>query len=292
MQIIVPATSANLGPGFDCLGLSLKFFNKISIKRSKISSISISGEGEKNIYFKKNNAFVKIFNEYQEKLLGKRENFSFKFENNIPISRGLGSSSAVIVSAIASAYFMAEKKMDKNLILNEALKYENHPDNIAPAVLGGFVCSLVKDTKVLSIKKDIDKDLKAVLVIPNKIIKTEQSRAVLPKKLSFDEAVFNVAHSSFLTACFLEKKYEFLKEASKDKLHQERRMKNYEILFEVQDLALKNEAILSTLSGSGSSFINITYKDDAKLLAQKFKDKFKNFAVKILDFDDKGFEFL
>ncbi|WP_300702150.1 homoserine kinase [uncultured Campylobacter sp.] len=292
MQIIIPATSANLGPGFDCLGLSLKFFNKISIKRSKISSISISGEGEKNIFLRKNNSFVRIFNENYSKLLGKQENFSFKFENQIPISRGLGSSSAVIVSAIASAYFMADKNVDKTTILNEALKYESHPDNIAPASLGGFVCSLVEKGKVLSIKKEIDKDLKAVLVIPNKIMKTEQSRSVLPKKISFDDAVFNLSHSSFLTACFLEKKYELLREASKDRLHQDKRMKNYDVLFEVQELALKNNALLSTLSGSGSSFLNITYKDDAELLSQKLKDKFKNFVVKILEFDDKGFEFL
>lgn len=292
MQIIVPATSANLGPGFDCLGLSLKFFNKISIKRSKISSISISGEGEKNIFLRKNNSFVRIFNENYNKLLGKQENFSFKFENQIPISRGLGSSSAVIVSAIASAYFMADKNVDKTTILNEALKYENHPDNIAPASLGGFVCSLIEKGKVLSIKKEIDKNLKAVLVIPNKIMKTEQSRSVLPKKISFDDAVFNLSHSSFLTACFLEKKYELLREASKDRLHQDKRMKNYDVLFEVQELALKNNALLSTLSGSGSSFLNITYKDDAELLSQKLKDKFKNFVVKILEFDDKGFEFL
>ena len=123
MTILTPATSANLGPGFDCLGLSLEFFNKSTIKRSKITSISISGEGAKNIFIKKNNLFVKIFYEYYEKLNGKKDNFSFKFENSIPMSRGLGSSSAVIVSAIASAYHISNYSIDKTSILNEALKY-------------------------------------------------------------------------------------------------------------------------------------------------------------------------
>lgn len=292
MTILTPATSANLGPGFDCLGLSLEFFNKSTIKRSKITSISISGEGAKNIFIKKNNLFVKIFYEYYEKLNGKKDNFSFKFENSIPMSRGLGSSSAVIVSAIASAYHISNYSIDRTSILNEALKYEAHPDNIAPATLGGFVCSIVEDKKVFSIKKDIDKDLQSVVVIPSLTINTEKNRSTLAKRVSLEDATFNLAHSSFLTACFLEKKYDLLKLASKDMLHQTRRMKNYEILFEVQKTALENKAILSTLSGSGSTFFNIAYKDEAKYLYNKLKDKFKHFEVKILEFDNKGFEIL
>ncbi|WP_251814564.1 homoserine kinase, partial [Campylobacter jejuni] len=168
---------------------------------------------------------------------GKKDNFRFIFQNNIPLSRGLGSSSAVIVGAIASAYYMSGFKVEKERILDEALIYENHPDNIAPATLGGFVCSLVEKNKVYSIKKEIDKDLAAVVVIPNLAMSTEQSRQALAKNLSFNDAVFNLSHASFLTACFLEKKYEFLKFASQDKLHEINRMKNLPELFEVQKFA-------------------------------------------------------
>ncbi len=104
-------------------------------------------------FLKKNNIFVNIFYEIYEKLSGKKDNFRFIFQNNIPLSRGLGSSSAVIVGAIASAYYMSGFKVEKERILDEALIYENHPDNIAPATLGGFVCSLVEKNKVYSIKK-------------------------------------------------------------------------------------------------------------------------------------------
>ncbi|EOH1499894.1 homoserine kinase, partial [Campylobacter jejuni] len=176
MKILVPATSANLGPGFDCLGLSLKLFNETQIQKSGVFSISIGGEGSDNIFLKKNNIFVNIFYEIYEKLSGKKDNFRFIFQNNIPLSRGLGSSSAVIVGAIASAYYMSGFKVEKERILDEALIYENHPDNIAPATLGGFVCSLVEKNKVYSIKKEIDKDLAAVVVIPNLAMSTEQSR--------------------------------------------------------------------------------------------------------------------
>ncbi|EAK1830095.1 homoserine kinase, partial [Campylobacter jejuni] len=269
MKILVPATSANLGPGFDCLGLSLKLFNETQIQKSGVFSISIGGEGSDNIFLKKNNIFVNIFYEIYEKLSGKKDNFRFIFQNNISLSRGLGSSSAVIVGAIASAYYMSGFKVEKERILDEALIYENHPDNIAPATLGGFVCSLVEKNKVYSIKKEIDKDLAAVVVIPNLAMSTEQSRQALAKNLSFNDAVFNLSHASFLTACFLEKKYEFLKFASQDKLHEINRMKNLPELFEVQKFALENKALMSTLSGSGSSFFSLAFKDDALALAKK-----------------------
>ncbi|KJD24076.1 homoserine kinase [Campylobacter jejuni] len=290
MKILVPATSANLGPGFDCLGLSLKLFNETQIQKSGVFSISIGGEGSDNIFLKKNNIFVNIFYEIYEKLSGKKDNFRFIFQNNIPLSRGLGSSSAVIVGAIASAYYMSGFKVEKERILDEALIYENHPDNIAPATLGGFVCSLVEKNKVYSIKKEIDKDLAAVVVIPNLAMSTEQSRQDLAKNLSFNDAVFNLSHASFLTACFLEKKYEFLKFASQDKLHEINRMKNLPELFEVQKFALENKALMSTLSGSGSSFFSLAFKDDALALAKKMQTKFKDFRVQYLEFDDNGFE--
>ncbi|TEY24517.1 homoserine kinase, partial [Campylobacter sp. CH185] len=107
---------------------------------------------------------------------------------------------------------------------------------------------------------------------------------------SFNDAVFNLSHASFLTACFLEKKYEFLKFASQDKLHEINRMKNLPELFEVQKFALENKALMSTLSGSGSSFFSLAFKDDALALAKKMQTKFKDFRVQYLEFDDNGFE--
>ncbi|EDP6893553.1 homoserine kinase [Campylobacter sp. IFREMER_LSEM_CL2194] len=290
MKILVPATSANLGPGFDCLGLSLKYFNQTIVEKSKFFSISIHGEGENNIYLKKNNSFVNIFYEIYQRLSGKKDNFRFVFQNNIPLARGMGSSSAVIVGAIACAYELSGFKADKNTILNEALKYENHPDNIAPATLGGFVCALTHNEKVLAIKKEVDKDLQAIITIPNVAMNTQKSRAVLAKKINLEDSIFNLCHASFLTACFLEKKYDLLKYASLDKLHQNQRMKLLPELFEVQKLALDNNALMSTLSGSGSSFFTLAYKDDAKQIKEKIKNKFAKFRVELLEFDDEGFK--
>ncbi|MEJ2414260.1 MAG: homoserine kinase, partial [Sulfurimonas sp.] len=150
MIISVPATSANLGPGFDSLGLAVDLRNKVEFHPSKFFSVSIKGEGENNARLKGNNLFVSIFNEHYSRLTSKKQNFKFTFYNSIPMSRGLGSSSAVIVSAIASAHEAASIRVSKRRILNHALVYEPHPDNITPAVMGGFNVATIEKNKVFS----------------------------------------------------------------------------------------------------------------------------------------------
>ncbi|TQR31286.1 homoserine kinase [Campylobacter sp. MIT 99-7217] len=290
MKIRVSATSANLGPGFDCLGLALGLFNEVLIKPSKAFDISIKGFGEKSANLAKNNLFIQIFKEICQKHGQERLDFSFHFNNQIPFSRGLGSSSSIIIAALVAVHEILGLKIEKKELLNLALRYENHPDNIAPAVYGGFVCSILHKNEVYSIKKDIDTNLKALLVIPSVKISTEQSRLALKKNIAFQDCVYNISHSSLLTACFLEKKYDLLKIASKDRLHQFYRMKNLPELFEVQKFALENNALMSTLSGSGSSFFNLVYEEDGLNLRQKMQDKFKNFQIELLEFNNKGFE--
>lgn len=289
MIITVPATSANLGPGFDALGLALNLYNEVEIQRANFSSVSIIGEGANNINLKRNNLFLSIFNEIYYELTDKKDTFRMIFKNKIPFSRGLGSSSAVITSAVAAAYAMAEFKVDKNVVLNRSLIYENHPDNISPAVLGGFVTSIVHNNQVKSLKKSIGDEIKAVVVIPDKPMSTKESRTKLPKEYSRSDCVSNLAHSAFLTACFFEEKYELLKLASKDVMHEDIRMNSLPELFEVRKTAYENGAVMSTLSGSGSTFLNIAYKSEALNLKEKLQDKFKNFRVEILSFDNDGF---
>jgi len=288
--IYVPATSANLGPGFDSLGLAIELNNEITIKPSDYLTVSIKGEGSNKPNLKTNNQFVTIFYNFYTKLVGRRDNFRFEFQNNIPFSRGLGSSSAVIVSAIASAYHMAEVSLKRESILNKALFYEPHPDNIAPAVFGGFTASLsIKNERVLTQKKNIPSYLKAVMVIPNKPMSTQKSRAKMPKSVSMQKTVFNLSRSAVLTAAFFNEDWKALQVASGDKLHQYIRMNAMRELFEVQKTALLNGALMSTLSGSGSSFFNLTYEDDAQSLQKKLQMQFPNFRVKIYDFNNTGY---
>ncbi len=289
MIIKVPATSANLGPGFDSLGLAIGLYNEVHIKRSSYNSISIKNEGATNKRLKKNNLFVSIFNDIYRELANKKDTFRFEFVNHIPFSRGLGSSSAVIVSAIASAYEMADIKASKKIVLNRALFYEPHPDNIAPAVYGGFVSSVVENAEVYTLKKEIPDSLRAVMVIPDTPMSTAKSRTQLSKHFSMECVVHNISRASLLSSAFFSEKWDLLRVASEDCLHQDRRMKAMPELKMVQKIALDNGALMSTLSGSGSSFFTLCFEKDAQKIQNLLRDKFDAFRVETFMLDNSGY---
>jgi len=288
MTISVPATSANLGPGFDSLGLAVDLRNRVEFHQSKFFSVAIKGEGENNPRLKGNNLFISIFNEHYSRLTKKKQNFKFTFYNSIPMSRGLGSSSAVIVSAIASAHEAAGIRVSKRRILNHALVYESHPDNITPAVMGGFNAATVEKNKVFSQKKHLPDYIKAIVVIPNKQMNTAKGRMLLPKSYSKENATYNLSHTALSVAAFFNEDWEMLKLASQDRFHQKARMKTLPELFSVQKIAYESGALMSTLSGSGSTFFSMSYDEDAAMIANKLSQKFPDFLVKILDFDNNG----
>ena len=285
MIISVPATSANLGPGFDSLGLSLDFRNTFYISPSSMQSIKISGEGEDFYKLKTDNAFVKIFST----ILGDQNlKFSFEFENKIPISRGMGSSSAVISAAITAAHYFRYGNIDKQQVLNTALYYEPHPDNLTPAIFGGFNVAVLERNKVVHTKFEVPDEIRAIMVVPNRSMSTKYSRQKLPKKYSTQDSIYNLSRSSLMVAAFSQRKWDLLRIASKDKFHQYSRMKQFPILFAVQKLALEKGALMSALSGSGSSFINICHKDDCPQIFQALSERFKGFRVLDLGFDNDG----
>jgi homoserine kinase len=290
MIVTVPATSANLGPGFDTLGLALNIKNRVIIKPAKFKSVSLKGEGANNPKLKDNNMFVNTFNDFYYNLNHKKQNFRFEFINEIPLSRGLGSSSAVFISAITSAFAINDIHIDKQKILNLALSYESHPDNITPAVMGGFTVATVKDFEVNFIKKDLPDTLKAVVVIPNRPISTNLSRKTLPLKYSKEDTIFNISHASLLSAAILSENWDMLKLASNDRMHQYYRMKQMPELFSVQKIAKGNGALMSTLSGSGSTFFNLVYDKDAEKLVSSLKENFPHFKVFSCDFNNNGVE--
>jgi len=288
MFVSVPATSANLGPGFDTLGLAVDLRNEIIISPSKFLSLSTQGEGAENPKIKKNSLFLSIFNENYKRLSGRSDNFRFEFTNRIPISRGLGSSSAVIVAALSAAYMASGTRYNKREILNQALRYEHHPDNITPAVMGGFNVACVEGDRVYSKKRRMPEYLRAVVVVPNRTISTARSRTVLPKQYRKEEAIYSLSRAAYMTGLFMTESWDLLRIASKDKLHQARRMKMMPELFDVQKTALKHGALMSTLSGSGSTFFNLVYEKDAVKLAEALQARFPQFRVFNLALDNHG----
>ena len=288
MKITVPATSANLGPGFDTLGLALDIRNEVVITPAKFHSVSLKGEGSNNPKLKDNNMFISTFNDFHQNLSSSKQHYRFEFKNSIPLSRGLGSSSAVIISAIASAYAIEGIELHDKKLLNLALSYESHPDNITPAVMGGFTVATIHENEVFFIKKSIPNSIKAVVVIPNRAISTNLSRKTLPYKYSKEDSIFNISHSSLLTAAFMTEDWRMLKKASKDRFHQYYRMRQMPELFAVQKVALRNGALMSTLSGSGSTFFNIVYAKDVQRLVKKLEENFPHFKILTCDFDNNG----
>jgi homoserine kinase len=288
MVITVPATSANLGPGFDTLGLALNLRNEIEILPSDKIEIEIYGENADFLKKLSRNYFVDIFSEHYKYLTDKEPKFKFKFNNKIPLSRGLGSSSAVIIAAITAAYEAAQIPYKKDRIINLALNYEPHPDNITPATLGGFCVAKIKKNRVYFLKKFIPTYLRAVIVIPNRPISTQKSREALKSHYSLKDVVANLSSSSMITAAFFSEKFDILRYVVEDKIHQENRMKAVPDLFKIREIALREGALMSTLSGSGSTFFNLAYKDDAYSIYAALKDNFKDYTVKILNFDNLG----
>lgn len=292
MNFSVPATSANLGSGFDCLGLSLNFRNHFNITESREQSIKICGEGEQSSKLIEDNMFVRIFTQIYTSL-GGTSVFRFTFHNKIPISRGLGSSSAIIVGAIFSAFKMAQRIPNKQEVLNLALQYEKHPDNITPAIMGGFNASLVcanDDNKnsIVFVRQRIPNSVKSIMVIPNHSMSTKKSRGILAKHYSIKDCVYNLSRSSVLSLAFALHKWELLRESSKDRLHESQRMQTFPVLFSIQKFALENGALMSSLSGSGSSIFNLCYAEEARDLAQKLQIRFPKFRVLCVDFDNDG----
>ena len=288
MQITVPATSANLGPGFDTLGLALDLRNEVIIKPSRFLSISTHGEGAESPKIKKNTLFLNVFNKHYKKLSGKHNTFRFEFVNRIPISRGMGSSSAVIVAAITAAYVAAGTKYNKRTILNLALRHEPHPDNITSCVMGGFNVSCIEGSRVFSKKRRLPGYLRAVLVVPDRRISTSRSRHVLPKVYSKEELVFSLSRAAYMTALFMSESWDQLRIASKDKIHQDRRMRMFPELIEVQKISLEHGALMSTLSGSGSTFFSLCYEADAAAIATVLEEKFPHFRVMVKGLDNLG----
>ena len=154
--------------------------------------------------------------------------------------------------------------------------------------MGGFNVAVVENNRVYSLKKEMPQNIKAVVVIPNRPISTAHSRTQLPRRYAMSDVVYNVSRSSLLTAAFFSENWEMLRVASMDRLHQDIRMRGLPELFELQKIALQNGALMSTLSGSGSTFFNLCHESKAKELAKILKERFSKYQVKLLDFDNRG----
>lgn len=295
IKVRVPATSANLGPGFDSLGISLSIYNEYEFSLEENMGLFFEGvekefQNEDNIIFM---AIKKVFDKYNFKFTGLRIKI---IKQDIPISRGLGSSSSCIVAGIMGAFALMNKEIDKGEVLDLAVEIEGHPDNVCPAIFGGLVSTIMLDNKKpLYNYVDVKEGVKFIALIPRFKLSTEKARAILPKEVPFKDCIYNIGRAALLISCFSNGNYSLLREATKDKIHEQFRSKLIDNFDEVYNKALELGAFSCFLSGAGPTLMAIVDKEDMNFIS-KFK-KFMseqniNWDIKDLIIDKHGAKIL
>lgn len=290
IKVRVPATTANLGPGFDCLGLALNLYNYFSFEEID-SGLEIIGVEEE--YNNKDNLIYRSMLKTFEKLDYKIKGIKIGVESNIPISRGLGSSASCIVGAVVGANHIANGNLEPLDILNIAREIEGHPDNIAPAIFGGLTVSMLDDGNVLYNRVNIKGQFKLLALIPEFTLSTEKSRSVLPKVVDYKDAVNNVGRVSMLLSALGNGRLDLLKYGLKDNLHEPYRGKlinNYsDIINECERLG----NIGTYISGAGPTIMCLVKNQDLDFkegIDMYLKNLDHKWNVKELNIDFDGFK--
>ena len=222
IKVSVPATSANVGSGFDALGLAVTLYNTVTFEDSEVLEISASDgtripRGESNLVYRSAKGLF-------EKVGKQIPPLKITQTNPIPMARGLGSSSACIIAGLLGANRMLGDVLNTQELLTLATAIEGHPDNVAPALLGGLTSSVFEDGKVYSVKRNVDESLCFAAIVPDYKLLTEAARAALPKEVSHKDAVYNLSRAALVPAAFCEGRHDLLAIATEDKLHQQYRM--------------------------------------------------------------------
>ncbi|HFL3590478.1 TPA: homoserine kinase [Clostridioides difficile] len=275
LEIIVPATSANIGPGFDCLGIALNIYNKFYVEEIE-SGLEI--EGCEDAYKNENNLVYTSMKYFFDRVKPEKipAGIKIKIQSEVPICRGLGSSASCIVAGVIAANALSGANLDKNQLLNIASEIEGHPDNVAPAILGNMIVSVTDNENIHYDIIKIPEELKFCAMIPNFKLSTEKARGVLPKKIPYSDGVFNVSRVALLISALLNKNFDLLKVACQDKLHQDYRgtlIENY------NDIVEKSEQLNSIgvfLSGAGPTIMSLIKEND-----DSFVDNMKNYLQKL-----------
>lgn len=274
IKVIVPATSANIGPGFDSLGIALDIYNTYIIEEIE-SGLTI--EGCEDIYADESNLTYVAMQKCFEKVGYKPKGIKIVIESDVPVSRGLGSSATCIVGGLVAANELVGGKLSKDELLALATEMEGHPDNVAPAILGGMVVSVYEDEVYYS-KIDIDSGIKFLALIPDFKLSTKKSRSILPKVIPHSDAVFNVGRVALMVSALHNGEFDLLKVAGKDKLHQQYRGTLIEGYEEILETSEKLGAKGVFLSGAGPTIlVAIDDKDvDIKPKLRIFLDSLNN----------------
>lgn len=292
IRVNIPATSANLGPGFDCLGLSLQLYNTIMVETGRPFQISLTGSYTDGLPNNESNLIWQTMRNFWELIHFPIPSAALTLENNIPPSRGLGSSSAAIVGGLVAANTIAGSPYSKHQLLQVANALEGHPDNVTPALYGGVTLSVPTKSGILPRVLTKSSSLKAVVIIPDTHLNTTKARGILPPQVSRKDAVFNISHVGLVIEAFLRQDYSLLQEGMRDMLHQNQRAALIPGLLDALEAALQEGAYGAALSGSGPTLLALTEPTHEQTIAQKMIENLMNHGVNAqaltLNLDSEG----
>ena len=293
VSVKVPATSANIGPGFDCMGLALPIYNIVTIEETvlpgtgvEINVISDSDAVDptslEHIPLDENSIVYKAVELLYNSIGQTPSELKITIHSSIPVTRGLGSSSSVIVGALLAANELLGRPADEAALLSIATEIEGHPDNVAPAILGGLIIAAQEDDGSVTYRKlEWPSEWAITVCIPDFELATEIARSVLPKEVPMKDAIFNAQRLAMFIQAVNTKDSELMKTALKDKLHQPYRMKLIPGLEKIMDNLKHFENVLGcVISGAGSTILVISEKNDLDKIRTIVKETWTDQNIK------------
>jgi homoserine kinase len=256
LKIRIPATTANLGPGFDCLGLALDWWNTIEVETIE-RGLEIEVDCPPGVDIPRNRDNLVIYGMEAVYRLAKQKRPPLRIHitTHIPIASGLGSSSAAIVGGLVAANTLLGNLFSRDELVTLATGIEGHPDNVAPALLGGLMVAAIEGKQVTVARFPVPRELRCVLFVPNTVLLTKKSRGILPKRIPRADAIYNASRVALWIAALRERRWEWLAAATQDRLHQPYRAKLVPGMYELFDAAKDAGACGAALSGAGPSII-------------------------------------
>ena len=274
ISVRVPATSANLGPGYDAVGLALSLSMRISLDRAPYPVLEVRGAGSDLIPRGPDHPAYRAAR-FVAELVGEPDaHFRLFQENAIPPVRGLGGSAAALVGGAVAANDLLGGQIAAPDLLNIVCELDGHPDNAAPALLGGLVIGTLTPEGVSAVRLE-PKELKAVVAVPGFSVSTTAARRALPEKVPHRDAAFNVGRSGLLLGALATGEYDLLRVAMQDRLHQPYRSHLVPGLEDVIEAALENGAYGACLSGSGPTILAFASEAKAAGIAPAMQAAFE-----------------
>ncbi|WP_337287848.1 homoserine kinase [Candidatus Methylomirabilis sp.] len=298
VRVRVPASTANLGPGFDTLGMALSLYNEVDLSdEGEGLQLQVEGEGKAELeQAGERNLSVRAAQETLRDLGVRPSGLRVRQINRIPLGRGLGSSAAACLAGIAAAARLAGVQLSTDEILAKALPFEGHPDNVTPALMGGLTASAIVAGRVVAAKIPVPAHLKTVVVIPNLKLPTRRAREVLPKQVPFADAVFNLTRLALLLTGLATDRPELLAPGTEDRLHQPYRAALLPGLEAILEEGRQAGALATCLSGAGSSLLALVSGDGEEVgrrMSERWRREFgiEN-RVHPLEIDRQGLTYL